>query len=331
LKNKSIKDIAQDLGVSKTTVSFVLNQKGDEKNISKKTQQKILDYIKEVNYQPNQIAKSLKQGTTNTIGYLVPDISNPFYAKMGRIIEDLLWEKGYHLLIGSTDEEKEKEEQLLKMFVNRQVDGLILASCFIQGETLQSLSKQNFPMVFFDREDPDFLANYIVVENKNPMQEAIQKTIDAGAQKIGLLSITPDVYSLKLRIEGYKQALLSNQIAIDDELIRIVDANHLKESTSKELKILMKAGVEVIAFTNNQITATSIWLMNMHYPEKVRELTFVSFDNLDLFDYSLPKVISVAQPIENIAKYSVDILSEVMQTKESKNKRIELKPKLIER
>lgn len=331
MKNKSIKDIAQDLGVSKTTVSFVLNQKGDEKNISKKTQKKILDYAKEVKYQPNQIAKSLKQGTTNTIGYLVPDISNPFYAKIGRIIEDLLWEKGYHLLIGSTDEEKEKEERLLKMFVNRQVDGLIIASCCIQGEKLQALSRQNFPIVFFDREDPDFSANYILVENKKPMQEAIQKTIDAGAKIMGLLSITPDVYSLKLRIEGYKQALVRNKIAIDDDLIRIVDANHLKESTYKELKVLMEAGVEVIAFTNNQITATSIWLMNMHYREKVNEITFVSFDNLDLFDYSLPKVISVAQPIENIAEESVGILAELMQTKENTNKRIELKPKLIER
>ncbi|WP_372754887.1 substrate-binding domain-containing protein, partial [Labilibaculum sp.] len=74
-----------------------------------------------------------------------------------------------------------------------------------------------------------------------------------------------------------------------------------------------------------------IWLMNMHYREKVNEITFVSFDNLDLFDYSLPKVISVAQPIENIAEESVGILAELMQTKENTNKRIELKPKLIER
>ena len=93
MKKKSIKDIAQDLGLSKTTVSFVLNNKGDEKNISKKTQQRILEYIQEVNYQPNQIAKSLKKGKTNTIGYLVPDISNPFFAKIGRLLEDHFWEK----------------------------------------------------------------------------------------------------------------------------------------------------------------------------------------------------------------------------------------------
>lgn len=331
MKKKSIKDIAQDLGVSKTTVSFVLNKKGDEKNISKKTQKLVLDYIKEVNYQPNQIAKSLKNGTTNTIGYLVPDISNPFFAKIGRIIEDLLWEMGYHLLIGSTDEKKEKEQLLLNMFVNRQVDGLIIASCFINSDVLKSLSKQNFPMVFFDREDPEVLANYILVENKIPMKEAIQQTIDNGAKRIGLLTITPDVYSLKLRIEGYKQALLDNGLEQDENLLRIVNNNQIKESAQIELKYLIETGVDVVVFTNNQIAAIAIWLMNMLYPEKVNEITFVSFDNLDIFDYSRPKVISIAQPIDKIAKQSVDILEEVIRTKVSKNIRIELKPKLIER
>lgn len=331
MKKKSIKDIAQDLGVSKTTVSFVLNKKGDEKNISKKTQKLILDYIKEVNYQPNQIAKSLKNGTTNTIGYLVPDISNPFFAKIGRIIEDRFWDMGYHLIIGSTDEKKEKEELLLNMFANRQVDGLIIASCFINSDALKSLSKQNFPMVFFDREDPSVLANYILVENKIPMKEAIQQTIDNGAKKIGLLSITPDVYSLKLRIEGYKQALLDNGLEQDENLLRIVNNNQIKESAQKELEYLIERGVDVVVFTNNQIAAIAIWLMNMLYPEKVSEITFVSFDNLDIFDYSMPKVISIAQPIDSIAKQSVDILEEVIRTKESKNIRIELKPKLIER
>jgi len=255
LKKKSIKDIAQELGFSKTTVSFVLNNKGDEKNISKKTQEKILDYVREVNYQPNQIAKSLKKGKTNTIGYLVPDISNPFYAKIGRLIEDLLAEKGYHLIIGSTDEKQEKEDSLLNMFVNRQVDGLILASSFENLGMLKTLEAQRFPMVFFDREHPDFCGNYILVENKKSMQSAVQKVIDKEAKKIGLLSITPDVYSLKLRIDGYRKALEDNAIELDENLIRIVDTNNLKESSQKQLEYLIEENVDAIAFTNNQITA----------------------------------------------------------------------------
>ncbi|MGZ2369725.1 LacI family DNA-binding transcriptional regulator [Ancylomarina sp. YFZ004] len=331
MKKKSIKDIAQDLGLSKTTVSFVLNNKGDEKNISTKTQKRVLDYIREVNYQPNQIAKSLKKGKTNTIGYLVPDISNPFFAKIGRLLEDHFWEKGYHLIIGSTDEDKEKEEQVLNMFVNRQVDALIVASCFIKGDTIKSLLAQGFPLVLFDREDPDIEANYILVENKISMKNAIEKTIQTGSKKLGLITLTPDVYSLKNRIEGYKMALSDNHIEFDNDLIRIVDNNDLKPGTERELRKLIESGVDTIVFTNNQIAVIAIWLMNTHYKNKVNDIKFVSFDNVDLFDYSLPKVISVAQPIEKIAMYSTQIVEEILNSKKSENKRIELTPKLIER
>jgi len=331
MKKKSINDIAKELGFSKTTISFVLNNKGDEKNISKKTQEIILEYVRKVNYQPNQIAKSLKNGTTNTIGYLVPDISNPFYARIGRLIEDLLWDQGYHLIIGSTDEKQEKEDLLLNMFLNRQVDGLIIASCFSDLRSLKVLSSQNFPMVFFDREDPNFEANYILVENQDSMRNAVQIIIDKGALKIGLLSITPNIYSLKLRINGYKDALAKNGIKLDENLIRIVDNNNLQKSTQTQLNYLMKQKVDAIAFTNNQITAIAIWWMNTIYKKDISEIKFVSFDNLDLFDYSIPKVVSVAQPIEKIANYAIDILKEVMHSKDRLDKRIELKPKLIER
>ena len=331
MKKKSIKDIAQDLGLSKTTVSFVLNNKGDEKNISKKTQKKILDYVSEVGYQPNQIAKSLKKGKTNTIGYLVPDISNPFFAKIGRLLEDHFWEKGYHLLIGSTDENKDKETQVLNMFVNRQVDALIVASCFIQSDAIKSLLSQDFPLVFFDREDPEIEANYILVENKISMKNAVESAIDSKSQKLGLISLTPDVYSLKNRIEGYKMALANNKIDFDKELIRIVDNNNLKKGTEKELKFLIESGVDTVVFTNNQIAVIAIWLMNTYYKDKVNDIKFVSFDNVDLFDYSMPKVISVAQPIEKIAMHTTDIIEEILRSKKSENKRIELTPKLIER
>lgn len=331
MKKKSIKDIAQDLGLSKTTVSFVLNNKGDEKNISKLTQEKILEYVRKVNYQPNQIAKSLKKGKTNTIGYLVPDISNPFFAKIGRLIEDLLADRGYHLIIGSTDEKQKKEDSLLNMFVNRQVDGIILASTFENTGMLKSLAAQQFPMVFFDRENPDFNGNYILVENKNAMKDAIQTVIDKGAKKIGLLSITPDIYSIHHRINGYKAALQENSIQLDTDLIRIVDNQDLKNSTLEQLRYLMEKKVDTVVFTNNQVAAIGIWIMNTEFSNEMDQIRFISFDNLDLFDYSQPKVNSVAQPVDKIAKYAVNILEEVMESTEGVSKRIELKPKLIER
>ncbi|NJM16958.1 MAG: LacI family transcriptional regulator [Bacteroidales bacterium] len=92
----SLQVIASSLGVSKTTVSFVLNGKGNERNISKGTQERILKLAAALDYQPNLVAQNLKKGVTNTIGYLVPDISNPFFARLGRKIEGLLYANGYH-------------------------------------------------------------------------------------------------------------------------------------------------------------------------------------------------------------------------------------------
>ena len=163
------------------------------------------------------------------------------------------------------------------------------------------------------------------------MKNAVEKAIESNSKKLGLITLTPNIYSIKNRIEGYKMALKNKNIDFDNQLIRIVDNNDLKKETERELKTLMESGVDTVVFTNNQITVIAIWLMNTYYKDKVTDIKFVSFDNVDLFDYSLPKVISVAQPIEKIAMYSTQIIEEILSSKKSENKRIELTPRLINR
>jgi len=152
LKNKSLKDIANELGLSKTTVSFVLNNKGDEMSISKKTQNKIKAYVQKVDYRINHVAKSLKNGRTNTIAYIVPDISEPFYANLGRKIEDLFLTNDFHLQIGSTDEKIEKLELQIKKSINHKVDGIIIASSTFHNEKIASLISQQLPLIILSRE-----------------------------------------------------------------------------------------------------------------------------------------------------------------------------------
>ncbi len=239
MKKFTITDIAKKLNVSKTTVSFVLNGKGDERNISKETQKRIRDLALLLNYQPSAVAQSLKKGKTNSIGYLVPDISNLFFARIGRKIEDLLLKKGYHLFIGSTDEDPEKELELINSLMSRRVDGLIIASSRI--ESIKSILKSKFPVVLFDREDENIEANYVLVENKKSMSKAVNELIGSGCSKIGLLSITPDVFSLKQRIEGYENALVANGLEVLPDLIRTVNKNEIKKSVKEQLQFLVEA------------------------------------------------------------------------------------------
>jgi LacI family transcriptional regulator len=332
MKKISITDIANRLGVSKTTVSFVLNNKGDEKNISKQTQEKVQALVKELNYTPSQVAKSLKIGSTKTIGYLIPDISNLFYARIGRKIEDYLAKEGYHLFIASTDENWQKEKEQINSFIGRQVDGLILASSKVNSNTVKGLIQRNFPLVLFDRASEEVDANYILVENEKSMQQAVEELIKEGANKIGLLSITPNVFSLNLRIKGYKNALKNKQLSVNKELIRTVELENIKESVYKELKALVDMNVDAVVFTNNLVAQEAIWHMNVHFKDLIDKLKFASFDNIEIFDYSKPSVLSLAQPTDKIAEKIVQVLiSQIKGKKPTKNKTVVLAPKLIKR
>ena len=128
-KRTSLADIAESLNISKSTVSFVLNGKGKQFNISQKTQKLILEKAKELNYVPNFFAKGLREGKTQTIGLVLADISNPFYSELSKAIQESLYEKGYSLFIVSTNDDPGMEIKLMRDLILRSVDALIIAPC----------------------------------------------------------------------------------------------------------------------------------------------------------------------------------------------------------
>ncbi len=332
MKKTSITDIATGLGLSKTTVSFVLNGKGDEKKIPVRTQKRIMEMAGKMNYQPDHVAQSLKTGKTHTIGYLVPDIANPFFARIGRTIEDLVMSHGYQLIIGSTDENSHKEDRLIRTFVSKKVDGLIIASTNIRGKYVSGLIRDRFPLVFFDREEPAVKANYVVVENRQSMKEAVRDyLVNEGRKRIGLLSITPEVYSLDLRIRGFLDAV-SNLPQFNDTFIRTVDYGHIKQSTQEEMAYLLKRKeVDAVVFTNNLIATRGLWVLNRYYPERINSLKLLSFDDTEIFDFARPGVTSLAQPQDEIARQTVEILLKNMEDPHRAFERIILNTSIIDR
>ena len=133
MKRVSLADIAKSAEVSKSLVSLVLNDRGDDHGISKSTQKKVRKVADKLNYTPNSMARSLRTGKTDTIGLIIADIGNPFFARLARSIEDFAFTKGYHLIFSSSDESAALEGQLIEMMRNRQVDGLIISSTLVQN------------------------------------------------------------------------------------------------------------------------------------------------------------------------------------------------------
>jgi len=327
----SIKDIANSTGFSVATVSIVLNGKGDEKKISRATQEIIRKTSEKLKYRPNYLAKSLKKGSSNAIGFLVPDIGNPFFGKLGRYIEELAWNKGFHCMFGSTDENPEKEKSLIEDFLERQVEGLILCSSDPDSSHVNSMYKRNFPLVLFDRADKERKCASVLIENKSPMKKAVSILFQEGYKKPGLMSITPDIYSLKRRVKGYREAIELNGIERNDKLVKTVDLEDIRNDSLRKFQELVSEGIDSLVFTNNLSASNVIWhIKNLKNPD-YEKLPIVSFDNIELFDFISNDVISIKLPIEGIANECISQLLTFIDDENSLKKTTILRPEILNR
>src|SRR5258708_2595280 len=184
-KKISLKDIAEQVGVSTALVSYVLNNKR-ENRVSKAVARKIRATAKKLNYRTNYIARSLKTNKTSTLGLLVADISNPFFSHLARIIEDEAAKNNYIVLFCSSDENASKSQNLIDVFLDRQVDGLIIAPVENTGAQIRSLRKTGTPFVLIDRYFPGIRCNYVALDNFKAAHMAVKHLITEGNRRIGL-------------------------------------------------------------------------------------------------------------------------------------------------
>lgn len=174
MNNISLKDITATLKVSKTTVSFVLNGRGDEKRVSKETQKRIIDFATGHNNKANQLAGGLSLGKSEIIGLIVPNISDLFYAQIARRIEKKVELSGYNVVFSSTGESTERESKIIQLMFDRQVDGLIIASCQKNKADILTLKNNNYPFVNIDRHYPEIESNLVGLDNVKGITSAAE-------------------------------------------------------------------------------------------------------------------------------------------------------------
>lgn len=335
MKKISLDEVARSLGVSKTLVSLVLNNKGDAYGISKETQKKVLKKARELNYRPNLVARGLRTGQSNIIGLIVADIANPFYSKIARSIEDKAQRHGYHLMICSSDEDPERESGLIDLLIEGQnVNGLIISTTQQKTGQLTQLKKSGYPLVLIDRYLPQFSASYVGVDNFLGAQKMTEHLINLGYRKIGLLTITPNfLSSINDRVAGYKEALKKHNIRFDPKLVRDIPFNSIQESIGKELRDLMAPPhrVDAVFMLNNNLCAYGLEYLHEAGWRIPNDLAVVSFDDVEFFKFSNPPVTAVAQPLEAIGHKAVELLLEQIRHKgtQQKPKTIELDTELV--
>lgn len=321
--------IAASLGVSKTLVSMVINGKADKYNINSKTQKRVWDKINELNYKPNNVARSLRTGKTQSIGFIVADIANPFYAKLARIIEDKLRPEGYNLVISSSDESAQNENKLINIMLNQQVDGLIIATTQNEINSFEGLRERGLPFVLIDRKIDGYEANYVGVDNFDGTYRLTKLLMKEAYKDIFYLSVTPDFLStIREREQGYLKAMGKKNARTEKVNFNDPEKN-VDEIVQKIIK--NKPGKTAIIASNNNVAKYCLKAFKKHGLKIPNDIALVCFDDIELFEFSNPPITAISQPLNEMGEQAADLLIKNLTGKKEKCKNIVLKTNIIER
>ncbi len=332
MKKIYLKDIAKSLNLSKTTVSLVLNEKGNENKISVTTQKRIKNYAKKHNYVPNHLARGLSRGKSDTIGLIIPNISDIFYAQIAGHIEKKATNYGYTVVFSSSHENAKNEQKLIRSMVNRQVDGLIIASTQQNLKNIRQLRQNKFPLVLIDRHYPEDSSNYIIVNNFISVKNATNYLLGLGRRHIAFITVKLELEAIRQRLLGYHQAIKEVYGDVKQELIvELNPKNYDREMKAAIEKLLNQSNkVDAMIFSTHYLTASGLReLKNLkiNIPE---EVALVSFDELSAFDLVDPPITSIMQPVEDMGNLAVEILlDEISGLNIKKHKKVVLETELI--
>ncbi|MCD8740691.1 LacI family transcriptional regulator [Mucilaginibacter roseus] len=311
----TIKDIAKALGISPSTVSRALS---DSYEISSETKKKVLDYARQINYHGNPVAQSLRNKRSNSIGVLVADVANSFFAQVINGIESVAYESGYNIIISQSHEEYEREKANMQHLANRSVDGLLMS---IAAQTtdyahIRELHQHGLPIVFFDRILDDIETHLVSSDNFKTSYNAIKQLLGKGYRRIAILASTPQISITTERVNGYKQALTDNGISIDESLIRhCYRGGRDEDEISKALLALFNTEnkPDALFIASDLVSTASIRALNrISYPEN---LAIVGYSNADVIDLLTPRISYIRQPAFEMGQIATQMLIKLIESK----------------
>ncbi|PMQ01115.1 MAG: LacI family transcriptional regulator [Dictyoglomus sp. NZ13-RE01] len=317
-------DVAKLAGVSRSTVSFVLNNTPGIK-ISEETRRRVLEAVKILDYQPNAVARSLAKQKTEVIAFFVLDIVNPVFPLMARGVEDVARHNGYALILCNTDGKSLREMKYLNIMLERRVDGIITAA--LSNEEVSKVAKRKkLPLVIL--EHPRLSDHDVVyVDNIEGSYNAVKYLIELGHKRIAHITINPNSIIVKERYEGYKKALEEANIKFDERLVKIFFDKVDEDQAVEELMSLEDPPTAIFTFSDFMAIQTMKALLRRGYkiPDDV---SIIGFDNT-LAELTNPPLTTVAQPFYEMGVKACEILIERLKNPDMPVQHIKLPTKLI--
>lgn len=307
IKRIQLKDIAEKAGVSISLVSFVLNGKAKHYRVADKKAELIKRIAGEMNYVPNMVAKGLRSGKTNTIGLIVADVAAPFFAKLARKIEDYAYNKGYAVIIGSTDERADKSAKVIETMRSRGVDGFLLAASENTESQVVNLINHAVPTVMIDRFFSGIDIVSVKLDNFKASYDGTIHLVKQGFENIAIVAYDTTLEHVVERIKGYEQALYENNLTPN---IKRIFHSEVENSSREMLAELFDAETkpDAIIFMAGQLCIKGISYIKRKGLTIPRDVAIVSFDNVDLFELFYSPITYIEQPIDKFAEVAVDLL-----------------------
>ncbi|MBA4493058.1 LacI family DNA-binding transcriptional regulator [Paenactinomyces guangxiensis] len=331
MKKVTMAEVAKHANVSKSTVSQYLNKRYDY--MSKKTKQRIEQAIRELGYQPNFVARSLKQKKTSTIGVIVANILHTFSTQIIRAIEDVCHESDYHVIVCNADDDPDKEKKYIQMLMAKQVDGLIVFPTGGNINLYQSMVKEKFPLVFVDRIVSGLSVDTVILDNEAAAKLAVNHFIEKGYERIGIVT-TSLIHNLTPRVEritGFIKAMEEHQMPIRDDYVRGMEVHLIKEGL-REMYALDQPPQAILA--GNDLALMEI--LTYAKENKITipgQLALIGIDEVSFANIYNPPLTTVKQPVFQMGKKAAELLFRKIENPdpsgESRVHRFE--PELIER
>jgi len=313
---KGIIEVASAAGVSIATVSHVIN---NTRFVSEETKRKVSRAMKELDYRPNSVARSLRSQKSNTIGLVVPilpsDTSNFFFMTVAQGIQNTLRKHGYHLLLSNnTTEEIEDEKEQIRLFNSKLIDGLIIASIAEEVGYLNDIVSSDYPVVFIDRRPQGYGGDCVVADGYGGAYEAVQTLINKGHREIGLITGGLGITTSNERFEAYKKALEDHDIPFDSS--KVMKANSSFDSGYESARdLLSNQKITALFIANNVLTMGAMKYIQECRIRVPEELAVIGFDDYDWTQITTPPLTVIRQPSYELGEKAAEIMIERIMDK----------------
>lgn len=323
MKHVTIKDIAQHLSLSVSTVSRALV---DDKNIRRETKEKVLEAAQKLGYKPNPVATNLRYGRTNTVGVIVPEMVTPFASQVINGIQSTLYAKGLKVIIAESNEDPKLEKENLLMMERFMVDGIIVCLCSYKEnkEEYKRLLQAEMPMVFYDRIPHGMEVSQVIVDDYMKAFFLVEHLIRSGRKRIVHLQGPDDVYNSIERARGYKDALTKFRLPIEEDML--IKAGLGFKDGARAADLLVERGMPfdaVFAFTDTLAIGAMNRLreLNKKIPE---EVAVASFSGTVLSTIVNPQLTTVEPPLVQMGKTAAQLILEKIKDPSSPNRSVVL-------